>query len=138
MKVFRALREAAFVATIALLPASISWARWQASSKDLAPYEVTLGDQRISTSNVVWVDARSRADYDNGHIVGAILLNEENWDSLLGSVFQAWQPETPIVVYCNAGCQSSEKIAQRLREMGIEPVYYLRGGYDTWKKARPL
>lgn len=135
MIAFRVFKEAVVIGLIALLPASLSWARWQAASKDLAPNEVVLGDSRISVDDVVWVDARNPADYDSGHITGAVLLNEEAWDSLLGGVFEVWQPDRPIVVYCNAGCQSSEKVAQRLRDMGIEPVYYLRGGYEVWKKT---
>lgn len=135
MIAIRAFREAAAIGLIALLPASISWARRQASSKELAPYEVILNDKRLSGSNVVWVDARAQTDYDNGHITGAVLLNEENWDFLLGGVFEVWQPDKPIVVYCNAGCQSSEKVAQRLRDMGMEPVYFLRDGYEAWKKT---
>lgn len=120
---------------VALLPASISWARWQAGSKELRPYEVILADRRI-TDDAVWVDARARPDYDNGHVAGAVMLNEDEWDSLIEGVFEIWQPGRPIVVYCNAGCPSSEKVAQRLRDMGIEPVYYLRGGYEAWKKTR--
>lgn len=135
MIAFRAFKEAAIIGLIALLPASISWARWQAGNKELNPYEVILDDKRLSNSDIVWVDARAKTDYNNGHITGAVLLNEDNWGSLLGGVFEVWQPDRSIVVYCNAGCQSSEKVAQRLRDMGIEPVYYLRGGYEAWKKT---
>ena len=132
----RAIKEAAILALVALLPATVSWARWQMANKEMAPYEVVMRDDRLSGRDIVWVDARSQADFDSGHITGAVLLNEQEWDPLLSGVFEMWQPDKPIVVYCSAGCESSRKIADRLRDLGMEPVYYLRGGYDAWKKAR--
>lgn len=134
----KAIKEAAIIGLIAILPASLAWARWQASSADLAPFEVVLGDSRIVQDEVLWLDARPRAEFEDSHITGAVLLNEQEWDSQLVHVFDVWQPETPIVVYCDAGCQSSEKVALRLRDMGVEPVYFLRGGYDAWKKSHDL
>lgn len=137
MKALSALRQAAILAVIAIVPATISRAHWQATSKDLASHEVVWDDNRLPDGNTVWVDARSKSDYDAGHISEAVLLNESDWDTLLGGVFEVWQPEKSIVVYCNAGCPSSEKVAACLRDMGIEPVYFLRGGYESWKKSHP-
>ena len=131
----RTLKEAVFIVIIAIFPASLGWARWQFSSRELAHYEVLVKDARLDSPKVVWIDARSRDEFEKEHVPGAVLLNEQGWDQMLAGVFENWEPETPIVVYCEAGCQSSEKVAGRLRDLGLEPVYFLRGGYDAWKKS---
>jgi len=129
------LKDVAVLTSIALGLSSISWIRWNAKAQLVAPNEVIASDFRLRSSNIVWVDARSQIDYDKEHVTGAVLLNEDRWDALLGRVFEIWKPEKPIVVYCSPGCQASEKVAQRLRDLGLEPVYFLKGGYDAWKQA---
>jgi rhodanese-related sulfurtransferase len=133
----QALKRAAWLAAVAALPAVLSWGRLSEADDRLLPYEVTLNDPRFPREDAVWVDARSREEYEQGHVTGAILLNEENWDSLLGNLFEAWKPPRAIIVYCNAGCQASQKVAERLRDLGIDPVYFLKGGYDAWKSNYP-
>ena len=102
-----------------------------------AAYEKSLAAVAASDASILWVDARSSEAYKKGHIPSAIRLTEEEWDSLLGIILlEYWQPEQWVVVYCdNTGCQKSRKIAARLRQEvpGIQ-AYYLRGGWDTWRK----
>ena len=83
---------------------------------------------------VLWIDARSQTEYEKAHIPSAMLLNEENWDSLLSAVLDVWQPGVRIVVYCNSqSCHSSQEVAKRLREeVDLADVYVLRGGWDSW------
>ena len=83
--------------------------------------------------NVFWIDARSETDYSAEHIPGALSLNDKNWEDALPRFFETWQPPTPIVVYCDAGCPASAKIAARLEGMGIEPVKIMEGGLEAWK-----
>ncbi len=102
----------------------------------MLPGEVQIDDQRILGSDTVWIDARSRAEFESAHVDNAIWLTEEEWQSSLGNVFERWQPERPIVVYCDAGCAASSKVAERLRELGMDPVYVLKGGYQAWKSIQ--
>lgn len=130
------IRESILLGIFAIFPSLISWAYYQRDSHDLAPYEVIVGDERLNHHDVLWLDARSEEDFIKGHVTDALLLNEKDWDEKIGGVFENWQPERPIVVYCNAGCESSRKVSDRLRDMGLEPVYFLRGGYEAWKKKQ--
>jgi len=43
-----------------------------------------------------------------------------------------------VMVYCNSRkCHASEEVAHRLREeVGLRPVYVLRGGWEAWKGAQ--
>jgi len=84
---------------------------------------------------VLWIDVRSAAEFDQAHIPGALLLNEEQWDSLLPKVLEQWEPGQPSVIYCRSqGCQESQEVAERLREMQLGPVFVLNGGWETWKQ----
>ena len=97
--------------------------------------EITVADAQALGATALWIDARSRADYEAGHVDGALLLNEESWIELLIPVIERWQPGTPVVVYCDSHrCQASRKVAERLRtEAGIDNARVLRG---EWSEVR--
>jgi rhodanese-related sulfurtransferase len=99
--------------------------------------EVVLTEVLAWTEKPLWVDARTRNHYEKDHIPGAILLNEDEWNSLAKDTFDAWTPGQSVVVYCDTRqCQSSHKVAERLRESGLSPVYVLQGGWEAWQNAR--
>lgn len=103
------------------------------------PVDGVVGVSEAATweTEPLWIDARSTSAYQAGHIPGATLLNESDWSALVPGVLRHWRPGRPVVVYCgDAGCQASEAVARRLRELGIEPVYVLEGGWDSWKRER--
>jgi rhodanese-related sulfurtransferase len=134
--VIRALRQLAAVLGLALLPALLSGAlqlQWNAEPPPSAG-EVTLAMVQPWGDQVLWVDARPRAKYDHEHIPGAVLLNEDEWNQLLPPFLDAWDPDVPVVVYCDGGsCEASQHIAERLRtELKIEKIHVLKGGWSAW------
>ncbi len=86
-------------------------------------------------SEVLWIDARSRAEYELGRIPQAILLEEKLWDRQLDAVVAEWSPARPIVVYCaSSACGKSRDIARRLRaELGVNNVFWMAGGWREWE-----
>ncbi|HUG12488.1 MAG TPA: rhodanese-like domain-containing protein [Opitutaceae bacterium] len=98
--------------------------------------EITVADAKALGAAALWIDARSRADFESGHVEGALQLNEDSWIELLIPVIERWQPGMPVVVYCDSqGCQASRKVAERLRaEAGIDSAKVLRG---DWSELRP-
>jgi rhodanese-related sulfurtransferase len=127
--------QAMVLILMALVPASWYWLKTGSADEALAPYEVAIDDPRVEAWHPLWIDARARGDYDIGHVTGAISLTEDGWDQMLPAVFEAWKPDRAIIVYCSADCEESEKVAMRLRDLGMDPVYYLKGGYEAWKRA---
>lgn len=97
--------------------------------------EITLQMALASKGKVVWVDARSSKQFDAGHIPGAVLLNEENWNKMLPALLDVWSPESRVIVYCDSNsCESSQAIADRLKnEAGLERVSVLVGGWQAWQ-----
>ena len=82
---------------------------------------------------VVWIDARSRANFDKSRVEGAYLLNEmEDFYSLLEPIWSEIQNKSdlPFIVYCSSeSCLASRKVAEKLREtVGVSEVYILNGG----------
>ena len=133
----RTLRQLALVLALALVPALVSGAfqlQWR-KQEPLAPGEVRLATARMWGDQVQWVDARSRAKYERTHIPGALLLNEDEWEKLVGPFLDAWDAEKKLIVYCDGGsCEASQAVAERIRtELKIGSVYGLKGGWAEWE-----
>lgn len=87
---------------------------------------------------ITWIDARSHAAFSAAHIPGAVLLNEDEWEALFFDAIDALADPQPIVVYCgDAGCQASERVAERLRnDLAREDIYVLHRGWEAWLEWR--
>ena len=100
--------------------------------------EVTLQEAlTIDSQTLVWIDARSEAEFNQSHIPGAIHLNEDNWESgleVLLTEVDIFDPTLEIIVYCDgASCQVSKAVSTRLREeLGLEQVRFLHNGWAAW------
>jgi len=101
--------------------------------------EVCL-QQIAADSKVLWVDARSRSEWEKNGVPGSIL-----WNLNPGEDMQAFEAEaamrimeTPrVIVYCgDENCGLSRQIAERIQglELGAE-VSVLRGGWRTLQEA---
>lgn len=97
-----------------------------------------LNNPSSISSAILWVDARNENAYQSGHIPGAILLNETDWNRLLPGFLQAWKPRLKIVVYCDSReCDASRGVASRLkRELNLPNVAILEGGWSAWEKSK--
>jgi rhodanese-related sulfurtransferase len=99
------------------------------------PGEISLAEVKNWNEPLLWVDARPESEYELEHISGAVLLNPDNWSERLPRFLDRWRPAEKVVVYCSAmSCETSREIADRLRQSGVEPVYYLKGGWEAWKE----
>ena len=133
----RFFREILFITALTLLGAVFSLFSGLAPLPWAAP-ELAAGEIRPTDARalqVIWIDARSEADYRSEHIPAAIYLNEDHWDTGIIELMDAWltQPR-PIVVYCGSEhCGTSKRIAERLREaLPDAEIYSLKGGWDAW------
>lgn len=136
------VRQAGVLLALAALPAiaqavryhdRVSW-RAPAVAKD----EVTLEQTRGWGDRVMWVDARPDEQYAQRHVPNALSLNEDRWGELLPQTLEAWAPDKRVIVYCSSqSCAASHEVARRLREeAGLENVYVLHGGWETWLEAQ--
>lgn len=136
----RAFRQLAALLLLAALPALV-WAGVHrhppAAVETIADGEITVSAALALGENVLWVDARTRGQFERGHIPGALLLNEDDWDELSGPFLDAWETGQVVIVYCDGGgCDASHAVAKRLKEdFQIDnDIKVLKGGWDAWHR----
>jgi rhodanese-related sulfurtransferase len=139
----RALRQTGALLVAALIPALLAAAfhprrpAWSPVRAEALP--VTWSQVAGWRGRVLFVDARGEGAFAQRHIPGALPLREAQWEALLPAVLKAWQPGARVVVYCdNEGCDTSQAVASRLRrELGLDTVFVLKGGWNSWLEAQP-
>ena len=87
----------------------------------------------LDDTSVMFVDARSLADYETGHIPNAIAMPMDTGaidESTAALVYGAHT----VVAYCDTSgeCASSRRLASLLNEDGVRDVRVLRGGIPQW------
>jgi rhodanese-related sulfurtransferase len=102
-----------------------------------AIFDVTDLRPVLAQPGVVLLDARPHLFFEMGHLPGALPLAREEFPAdfaLLETQLRA--PGKTFVVYCSdAGCEDGARVAQSLRERGIERVSVFIGGFDAWEAA---
>ena len=100
----------------------------------LAIEEITLAKQIYDSGNVLFVDARSRDNYEAGHIPGAESLPVGQFDELIDAFIDKHPTEKPIVTYCSGRtCEDSHNLAQLLMDFGYSDVKVFIDGYPGWE-----
>jgi len=134
----RFLRQMVLLMLLAAVPASLA-ALWHPKRPQWHRAQPNGEEMDLSTAlnlreQVVWVDARARSQFDEGHIPGALLLNSEEWEELLDPFLDHWKTGQTVVVYCSSSeCERSKEVAERLhKEVQIPKVYVLKGGWKAW------
>lgn len=84
--------------------------------------------------SVLFADARSKNDYENGHIPGAVSLPVGRFDERIESFLNQYPPEQPIVTYCSGrACEDSHHLARFLSEAGYTDVRIFIDGFPAWQ-----
>ena len=95
---------------------------------------VALAKEIFDKGDVLFVDARSSDNYEDGHISGAISLPVGQFDELIGSFLEQHAPDRPIVTYCSGRtCEDSHHLAQLLSELGFDNVRIFIDGFPGWE-----
>ena len=136
------LRQVSLLVALALVPAigQAIYFRNKVSWQSPVPVSeiVTLTQARSWGENAIWVDARPDEEFAHEHVPGAILLNEDHWNDLVGPFLATWSPDKKVVVYCSSqSCNASRDVARRLRdEAQLKNVFVLEGGWEEWLKKK--
>lgn len=80
-----------------------------------------------ANENVILLDVRTQAEYDGGHIPGAVCLPNEDIHPDFPLPFEK---DAEILVYCRSGRRSAEA-AEKLTSMGFTGVFDF-GGIQDW------
>lgn len=97
----------------------------------LTPKDVVA--KRAKTPNLKIVDVRTPEEFAAGHIEGAMLIN---WnDPKFEQLISALDKSQPTLVYCAVGGRSG-KAYTKLKQMGFNQLFDMKGGFDAWKKDK--
>lgn len=99
--------------------------------------EVSTGEMRdiVRNRSAIVLDTRSRAEFDAGHIPGAVVLDAPA-DQQIAAVTKltASDKTKPLVLYCNGPyCQASRRLADRLTDAGFTSVRRYQLGIPVWR-----
>ncbi len=86
----------------------------------------------INSEDALVLDVRSAADFKKGHILNArniALARLADHEKELSKY-----KDRPILCYCTLG-STAPQACERLRKMGFNTVYSLKGGLNAWEGA---
>lgn len=141
-----AVLQTAIIAAVALAAAGGTWAIKGTPVRTTFCDPATLKPDEICLSmipegtEVVWVDARPRKEWEKNGVTGSALWNLDPGEDM--QVFEAEvaarvSANPRVIVYCgDEQCGISRQVAQRIRalDLGAE-VYVLRGGWRALNEA---
>ena len=131
----KSLMLLAIVTVIAVSCARVFSRNNARSTQALTAYSTVSVDEflaLIADANVQLLDVRTRDEFDEGHIAGAMLadVNESNFVEQAMSMLDK---QRPVAVYCRSGRRSA-RAASQLTEQGYT-VTNLGGGVMAWQDA---
>ncbi|MEJ2726983.1 MAG: rhodanese-like domain-containing protein [Deltaproteobacteria bacterium] len=95
---------------------------------------IALAKAISDKGEVLFVDARSQNDYENGHIPGAISLPVGQFEERIGSFLNRYPLEQPMVTYCSGRtCEDSHDLARFLSDVGFADVRIFIDGLPGWE-----
>ena len=101
---------------------------WDATSRTAT---VTLREHLVLSPKGTYalvLDVRTPAEYDAGHLEGAINLPVQELGRRIGEL--AAYKDQPVLVYCKAGTRSAQTV-DLLLEDGFMQLYHWFRGYDS-------
>jgi rhodanese-related sulfurtransferase len=100
---------------------------------------LSLEDARAmhASDQAVFADARTRQEYEKGHIAGAIWLDPFDFDQWSAKLAAEKPLDQIFITYCDGPqCPLARQLAEKLTWLGFEKVYYLENGWETWQTHR--
>jgi rhodanese-related sulfurtransferase len=102
--------------------------------EDLEIEDAKIARQIYDSGTALFVDARAREAYEDGHIPDAVSLPVGQFDEYIDSFLSEHSPDRPIVAYCSGRtCEDSHKLAQLLLEFGFVNVRVFIDGFPGWE-----
>ncbi len=96
--------------------------------------DITHAKSLYDTGNVLFVDARSFEDFNDGHINGAVSLPVGRYDEQIDGFLELYDLDRPIITYCSGRtCEDSHHLARLLMERGYMNISVMIDGFPGWE-----
>jgi rhodanese-related sulfurtransferase len=90
----------------------------------------------LNRSDVLFVDARTRAEFAEGHIPGSFNLPVGEVDNLVFDFMDLHPQDMELVIYCSGPeCHDAPDLAKILTEYGYQNIKVYWNGMSGWKQA---
>jgi rhodanese-related sulfurtransferase len=150
------LKLANFARILAICLALSAYSSWSLAVRERErqrpepPHAESVADiplVRLGEAQALWrepstlfVDVRSAADYDFGHIAGAISLPWEEFERHFPELKPRLEGAKALVVYCKSvDCGKSLWSAMSLRNAGLRQAKIYPDGWNEWyKRGLPI
>ncbi len=97
--------------------------------------DVETAKQIFDQGSAVFVDARSKDSFDQGHIAGAVSLPLGRFPEKIQAFRERFEPSAAIVTYCSGRtCLDSHQLARLLAMEGYLDIRIFADGYPAWKE----
>jgi rhodanese-related sulfurtransferase len=89
----------------------------------------------FESKTAVFIDARDKWDFSDGHIPNSINIPEYKFDNN-DPVLKSIPKNKTLITYCGGDdCEMSSKLADNLFNLGYKNVYIFFGGWKEWLNA---
>lgn len=107
----------------------------QVNNYKIQPITLETAFEIHGNQSVLFIDAREKLEFNEGHIEGAISL--PYYDSLTNlELIKKLDKTKKYVVYCDdEKCGLSKKLAEKMYDNDIKKVFILTGGWQLWLSA---
>ena len=119
-----------FLALLVILASAFVGAAWAEDPPYIGPQALSERMESGDTELLV-LDVRSTAEFDEGHIPGAINIPHDALSARLAELGPAG--ERDVVVYCRSGRRSAIAL-EALKGAGFSRLFHLEGDYLRWSE----
>jgi rhodanese-related sulfurtransferase len=117
-------------ATLLMIGLIVSFAHNSFSVNGINPFREV---DEVPVLNDPAPDARTKTEYEEGHIPGAILIDYYEMGRYLKEVLPTLDPSLRTIVYCyGPDCEDAELLARELYMLGFTDLSVYKGGYEDW------
>jgi rhodanese-related sulfurtransferase len=90
----------------------------------------------VESGEALLLDARTAADFNLGHLPGALSLPVYEFDRTFKDVEDLLDKEKTIITYCSSvTCIDSTLLAKKLYRSGFQNIFVYRGGFEEWTES---
>jgi rhodanese-related sulfurtransferase len=109
------------------------------AGEDLSVYYIEIDAEgltdMVEADMAVLLDARTREDYNQGHIPKAVSLPIGEFKQMYDTVSHLLIEDKAIIIYCiDLYCPDSSKLAKELHKKGHPNIFVYRGGIEEWQE----
>lgn len=107
----------------------------------LAGVKVPLIDEKearkhLDDPDTVFIDTRSREEYAEGHVRGALLLPDPEKEEQFPTLEPLLADKSRLVLYCHGPeCDMAEQVALFLAQLGYKDLAIMAPGFPAWEDA---